>query len=101
MAAGAGNRAPITVFTGLLEDNPLRLIVTPLDATPLEISGINASRILQATELQKASIEIHKDVSLRKTKAREVAISAQNSKTHVQKAYFSVGDYVIVAKKRI
>ena len=44
--------------------------------------------------------DLHKDVSERRTKARDAQIKKHNLQTHVRSANFSVGDFVLVAKEK-
>ena len=97
---GLGNRAPITVFTGLPPDNPLRLVLKPVVGEVRSVEEVQATRVLQATELEQALDDIHRDVSIRRTKAREEAVKRHNEKTNVKLVNFSTGDYVLVAKRQ-
>lgn len=42
---------------------------------------------------------MHSDVTLRRAKARPAAVKAQNEQERVQSVKFSVGDYLLVAKR--
>lgn len=97
--SGLGNRAPITVFTGLPADNPLQTLLPSSSTAPASIDVIKAKRIMKADSLIKALDEIHRDTRLRRTKTREVAVTRHNEKTHVQPVNFGVGDYVLVGQR--
>jgi hypothetical protein len=64
---------------------------------PVEYSFAQAQKAAQADELQSRVAEIHKAAAQASTRSRQVAIERHNAKTHVNKANFSVGDFVLVA----
>ena len=94
-----GGRAPITMFTGLPADNPLRLIVPPSHAKPKQLDEIKALRLMNVESLAEALQTMHREVAERRNVRREAAIRKHNERTHVQPVNFSVGDYVLVAKR--
>lgn len=97
--ASLGNRAPITVFSGLPADNPLRLIILPTTAKTKLLNEVRALRLMNTTSLQESLDQIHTDVAERRSKKRKAAIKIHNSKTNVPEINFSVGDFVLVAKR--
>lgn len=56
-------KAPITAFTGLPVDNPLRTVLSPNDATPLSLTDIQAKKIVNIQSLVEAVDVIHRDFS--------------------------------------
>jgi Chromo (CHRromatin Organisation MOdifier) domain len=85
------------VFTGRKAPNPLALALAPTALIPVEYSFAQAQKAAQADELQSRVAEIHKAAAQARTRSRQVAIERDNAKTHVNKANFSVGDFVLVA----
>lgn len=95
-----GNVAPITAFTGQEPDNPLRTFLPASGMNPASIESIRAKRIMRIEQLSEAIDNIHKSVSVRRTRRRDDAIRKHNSKTHIQEVNFEVGDFVMVAKRQ-
>ena len=93
-----GNRAPVTVFSGLPADNPLRLIVLPDRTQHTSFQAGRALKLMNTERLLKVLDEIHKDVSERRPKHRDAAIRQHNEKTGVKHANFMVGDFVLMAR---
>jgi hypothetical protein len=87
------------VFTGRKAPNPLALALAPTAVIPVDYSFAQAQKAAQADELQSRIAEIHKAAAQASTLSRQVAsyIERYNAKTHVNKANFSVGDFVLVA----
>jgi hypothetical protein len=69
----------------------------PTAVIPVECSFVQAQKAAQAEELQNRVAEIHKAAAQASTCSRQVVIERHNAKTHVNKANFSVGDFVLVA----
>ena len=94
-----GHRAPITVFSGLKADNPLKSLLLPKLPTVKKIDEVKVLRVIEAAKLQQFLDKVHKDVSARKYAKRKAAVMAHNKQTHVLPANFSIGDFVLVANK--
>ena len=97
--SSSGDRAPMTAFAGLPPDNPLRLLVPPSQAKRTVLNHIRIKQKLNFDALQHAVQEIHREVADRKTKQREAAIRRHNAKTNVRQATFTIGDYILVARR--
>jgi hypothetical protein len=93
-------RSSMQVFTGRKAPNPLALALAPTAVIPVEYSFAQAQKAAQADELQSRVAEIHKAAAQASTSRRQVAIERHNAKTHVNKANFSVGDFVLVPFQR-
>lgn len=94
-----GDRAPITAFTGLPADNPLRTIANnSLPAKVTTIGEIEARKIVHANDPIQSLDEMHKDVSQLRTRQRKQAIAQHNRKTNVRPYNFEVGDFVLVSQ---
>lgn len=92
--ARLGGRCPLTAFTGLPADTPLRAIKTEINST-LEITDIEevkARRIVNTENLLKAIEKMHRDIKICSDKALEDQIMRHNKKTHVRRCNFDVGD---------
>jgi hypothetical protein len=74
------------------------LIITLSCRSPTRLSGRSSQP--KSGELQTTMAKIHKDVGKASTRLRQRAIATRNQKTHVRKANFRVGDYVLVAVPR-
>lgn len=94
-----GNRAPITAFSGLPSDNPLRTLMSDTSAEPVTIDFIRAQQLIKIDRLAGKLDKMHRDVAQRKTKHRQAAIERHNKRTHVRATNFQVGDFVLVAKR--
>ena len=94
-----GDCAPITVFTGLPADNPLRTLFPKRISEAKDLASVNVQRIANTDRLIRALASLHKEVHERKTKRRTDAIKRHNAQTHVQEVNFEVGDFVLVAKR--
>lgn len=95
------NLAPITVFTGLPPDNPLRLLVDFQETAPATLDEVRLQKVMRANELQSALQNMHKYVSQRRTKSRDAAVQRHNQKTNIQPVTFIIGDFVLIAKKKL
>lgn len=96
-----GDRAPITVHTGIESGNPLHLALTSigyLDATSANEAG--SLQRLRIEELHDALDVIHKEVSCTLSESRKMAVDRHNAKTHIRHCNLSVGDFVVVARHR-
>jgi hypothetical protein len=85
------------VYSGRKTPNPLALALAPTAAITSEYSFVKAQKAALADELQSRVAEIHKTAAWASTGSRQTAIERHNNKTHVNKANFSVGDFVLVA----
>jgi len=95
-----GNRAPVTVFTGLPPDNPLRTMLPPqFPEQTCSLDFIQAQKVVKVDQLAAALENIHRDVATRRTRKREEAVAMHNAKTHVRSVNFELGDYVLVARQ--
>lgn len=91
-------RATITCFTWLRSNKPLCMVIPPNTEEPLTKTELKAKRLINVVNLHNALQDIHQDVAIRKTKAREVARARHNENPSVRTVDFSVGDFVLVAK---
>jgi hypothetical protein len=92
--------SPMRVFTGHEATDPLALALNDNLVVPQSYTFVRAQQSAKAAELQTTMAKIHKDVGKASTRLRQKAIAAHNLKTHVRKANFRVGDYVLVAVPR-
>ena len=97
--ADLNNRAPVTAFTGLPADNPLRLLVSEETKKCKYIDFIKAQQLVKVNQIHSALAEMHRDVAQSRTRARKAAVKRHNERTHVQPVNFEVGDYVLVAHR--
>jgi len=94
-----GNRAPITVHTGMESGNPLSLALSEVKIR--KTRSMDEARILQElniTAAQEALDNIHKEVEGSLSASRKQAVERHNSKTHITPYKPFVGDYVVVAR---
>ena len=87
-----GNVAPITAFTALLPDNPLRTIIIPQVEHAKDLSFIDAQRIINVRSTIAAVEAMHSMVSTARTRKREQAIRTNSSRTNVQDVNFEVDE---------
>ena len=92
-----GNRAPVTEFTGLPADNPLRTLLPPAPATPVSLGFVKAQKLVRTDSLIKAIDDLHRNVSETRTRKRKQALENHNKRTGVHEVNFDVGDFVLVA----
>jgi hypothetical protein len=92
-------RAPITAFTGLPAENPLRTLLPPCGKGPCSIEFVRAQRLIHIRAMETALADIHRDVHECRTRCRDAVIARHNKQTHVQPASFTVGDFVLVAQR--
>lgn len=92
-----GNRCPLTVFTGLPQDTPLRSIIYKgEDISEVRcLEEVRAKQILQLDNVAKALDGMHKEAKELSTKKREAAVKSHNRKTSVCSINFAEGDYVL------
>lgn len=79
-----GNKAPITVHTGMESGNPLKLAISVTKLS--NAASIYKASILQSlkvTELQKALDYMHKEVNLTFSDSRKKAVTRHSSRTGV------------------
>ena len=93
------NEAPITVFTGLPADNPLRTLIQPGSMNVSSIDVVKAQKIINFKKMQGSLEKMHKQVAESRTRRREQAVERHNKKTHIQPINFELGDFVLVAKR--
>ena len=94
-----GNRAPITVHTGMEAGNPLQLALVSIGYK--DIDSVDEARAIQKLSIDKfqcALDKMHKEVDDTLSSERKKAIQRHNSKTHVRPCNISVGDYVVIAR---
>lgn len=94
-----GNRAPITVHTGMEPGNPLNLALTNLKI--IDSASVDKARAMQALELEpllEALDDMHKNVNAVLSESRKKAVERHNRKTHIRACNPSVGDYVVVSR---
>ncbi len=75
-----GGRAPITVFSGLPADNPLRTMLPAGVAQVEKIDGIHARKLIECDKLVAALDKIHREVSESRTRKRKEAVKRHNEK---------------------
>jgi hypothetical protein len=85
------------LFTGRKGPNPLALALAPTVVILAEYSFAQAQKEAQAQKFQRRFAEIHKAAAQASTRSRQTAIERQNNNTHVNKANFLVGDFVLVS----
>lgn len=92
-----GNRCPLTAFTGLPQDTPLRTIKTNCgkEVTVKSIKNIQEAQHAHVEKLQAALEDIHKHVAETANKKRKSAIQSHNRRTKVYPINFTTGDYVL------
>ena len=93
-----GNRTPVTVFTGLPAENPLRTLFPRRIAKAKDLRFVEAQKISNADRLIRLLSRMHKEVHERRTKKRLDAIKRHNAKTSVQEVNVDIGDFVLVVK---
>ena len=96
-----GNRAPITVHTGMEPGNPLLIALQTMNVR--DVSSVGEAEVIQKLEVDsmlKALDEMHKEVASTLEGARGKAVDCHNRKTHVRPYNPSVGDYVVVARTK-
>ena len=92
-----GNRCPLTVFTGLPQDNPLFSNTRKVGET-LEVHSLEEIRLTQRQNIRAtitAPENMHKDVATRTDKRRKAAVESHNRKTNVRPINFEEGDFVL------
>ena len=92
------HEAPITAFTGLPADNPLRTMLPSGTEQPSMIDIVKASRITNIEKTALALDEMHKEISASKSRTRQKAIDRHNKNTNICPVNFEVGDFVLVGK---
>lgn len=92
-----GNRCPLTAFTGLPQDTPLRTIKTKArkKTTVRSLDDIRALQSEYVDELQSALDSMHKEVASLSSKKRKSAVDSHNRRTHIRPINFTTGDYVL------
>lgn len=95
--ASSKDLAPITAFTGLTADKPLRTVLPPESPNPVAITEIKAKQIMEIEQLGRAEEEIHRDVANQKTRKREGEENRHNQRTNVKHTNFEIGDLLLVA----
>jgi hypothetical protein len=98
-SAQRGDIAPLTAFTGRPADSPLLIVAAPPEFQTKSISYVRLQQLTNIAELQDAVEKIHKAVADNATKRRATSSARHNSRPVVQQANFSIGDYVLVAKR--
>lgn len=94
-----GDRAPITVHTGMRNGNPLSVALAI--ATAKNVSDLNEAEMMQRlniSDLLNSLDEMHRDTANRLETNRNQAVDRHNRKTHVRNFNPVVGDYVVVAR---
>lgn len=96
IAERLGNKCPLTVFSGLPQDTPLRSIThSDLGSVVLcSIAEVNQSRMDHIQRLQSTLVSMHKEVSSISDKKRKSAVNSHNRKTNIRAINFSEGDFV-------
>eukprot|EP00171_Calliarthron_tuberculosum_P012252 IDg12252t1 len=92
-----GNQCPLTAFTGLQQESPLRTIAFNRNDI-VKLKSISEARAAQALEVSRtiqAMESMHKHVSLLSNKKRQSAVNSHNNKTSVKAINFSTGDFVL------
>lgn len=94
-----GGRAPITAFTGLPSDNPLRTLLPAGSPEPKTLEFVKSQRLVNMDRMETVLNDLHRDVAQAKTRKRQEAVNQHNTKTHVHPANFELGDFVLVAQR--
>lgn len=92
-----GNRCPLTAFTGMPQNSPLRSIMVKRNEF-CTVRSIQEAQCLQRLQVEKviAALEMmHRDVKLMSDKKRKTAVDAHNRKTNVRPINFCEGDFVL------
>ena len=92
-----GNRCPLTAFTGLPQDTPLKSITHRIDdvVQVLSCKDLRETQKQNISSLLSALDQMHKEVSIRSSKKRQAAVESHNRKTNIRPINFSEGDYVL------
>lgn len=93
-------KCPLTAFTQLPADSPLLAIRHPTKEPVeiLQIEEVRAKQLLRVRELQDSLDQIHRNLSLSVSTAREKRVASHNARTHVRACNFDVGDFVLCGK---
>lgn len=94
-----GNRAPVTVHTGMDPGNPLHLALSSICYDDAEsVDEAKTTQLLSIQDLHSALDKMHKEVDETLSNERRKAIERHNAKTHIRPCTISIGDYVVVAR---
>ena len=96
-----GNRAPITVHTGMKSGNPLNLALSSINYN--STASVESARVIQnlkMDEFQKSLDDMHKQVQVTLSANRKSAIERHNARTGIYACNPNVGDYVVVARTK-
>lgn len=89
-----GNRAPLTVHTGMSSGNPLSVALTTIGFKNIDsVNEVRSIRALNIDELLSSLDILHKEVSSEVSQSCKKAVDAHNAKTHVKPSNVFVGDY--------
>lgn len=91
------NRCPLTAFTGLLQDTPLRTIKRSSGKEIVErsLNNIRYVNCVYVTELQNSLEVIHKHFDEFSDKKQRSAVESHNRKTNIHPVNFTKGHYML------
>jgi len=96
-----GNRAPITVHTGMESGNPLTVALQSMEIRNADsIDQVRTLQNLKVDDMLHSLDNMHKSVSETLSDSRIQAVDRHNRRTHVRPCNPSVGDYVVFARTR-
>ena len=98
-----GDKCPMTLFTGQLQDTPVTAIVTR-DGKSTKVHNIEESRlnaIMRASELHADIDRMHRQVANSTTLRRNQATTSYNQRTGVRPVNFAKGDFVLKGRAKL
>ena len=96
-----GNRAPITVHTGMEPGNPLNLDLASISY--MDMDSVENAQVMQKLNIesfQKSLGNMHRSVSEILSETRKSAVEGYNARAGVYPCNLVVGDYVVVARTK-
>jgi hypothetical protein len=98
-SARLGNRSPITVFTGLQPDSPLRAIARADTTETLALDAARAQQIISIESIKAGLDALHKEAQATARKRRDDSRARINAQSRRLAANFDIGEFVLVAKR--
>jgi len=97
-----GGVCPVSAFTSLPADTPLRAIkqVEGKFLKIFSIEAVRAKQLLEIKRVQDALEGMHRKISGLTSASRKKRIDLHNARTHVRTCNFDVGDYVLWGVKQ-
>ena len=94
-----GNRAPITVHTGMEPGNPLNLALSAINYSDADsVQDAQVMQELKIVDLLDSLDRMHRNVNEVLSETRKSAVERHNARTGVHPCNLVVGDYVVVAR---